>query len=56
MCKVLLEMYNNCNRDKITSTALGCRIRDMGIKKIRHGKSQISYYCGVKVKDEEDQE
>lgn len=56
MCKVLLEMYNNCNRDKITATALGCRIRDMGIKKIRYGRAQIFYYCGIKVKDEEDQE
>lgn len=54
MCKVLLSMYNNYKRDNITSTMLGNRVRDMGIKKIRYGKQQIFYYIGIKQLEEED--
>ena len=54
MCKVLLSMYNNYKRDNITSTMLGNRVRDMGIKKIKYGKQQIFYYIGIKQIEDED--
>lgn len=54
MSKVLLLKYNNYTRDNITSTMLGNRLRDMGIKKIRYGKQQIFYYIGIKEIEDED--
>jgi len=54
MCKVLLSMYNNYKRENITSTMLGNRVRDMGIKKIRYGRQQIYYYIGIKQLEDED--
>jgi len=54
MCKILLSMYQEHAREKITATMLGNRMRDMGIKKVRKGRQQIFYYIGIKRNEEDD--